>query len=362
MKRPCPTCNTLSESLCPLIKDATKPQINNLALFIYGLILAGHVHLPKIAILLPVTGNTKNALQRLERFLKNKAVLPTKWYEGVARGVLATWKGTEIELIMDQTDLADRFHLLFIAVAFRKRAIPVLWCLLPTKGCSGAAAQKKLLAKVAKLLPPNTKIVLYADREYGSVELFAFLQKQGWFFVIRMKRDIWLKMACGRHFQIQEIPLAPGQINFEDGVFLPELPGLRFSLNCGWSSIDPKDEAWYLLSNLPVGKDILNRYRRRFWIEEMFRDFKEAGFRLEKTHLTCAKRVERLVMCVCIAYTWSLFLGAGLEKEGKRREVDRANRPNLSLFQFVVRYLRRLSARHEEFPRFSRLSSPKYEG
>jgi len=362
MKRPCPSYDTLSEALCPLIKDATKPQIANLALFVYGLILAGHVHLPKIALLLPVAGKTGNALQRLERFLKNKAVLPTGWYTGVARGVLATWKGTEIELIMDQTDINDRFHLLFVAVAFRKRAVPILWCLLPGKGCSGAAAQKKLLAKVAKLLPPNTKIVLYADREYGSVELFGFLQKQGWFFVIRMKKDIWLKMACGRKFQIQEIPLRRGNINFEDAVFLPELPALRLSLNCGWSSVEPKDEAWYLLSNLPVGKDILNRYCRRFWIEEMFRDFKEAGFRLEQTHLTCEKRVERLVMCVCVAYTWSLFLGAGLEKEGKRREIDRANRPNLSLFQFVVRYLRRLLARGEEFPRFFRLSSPKYEG
>jgi len=362
MKRPCPTYNTLSEALCPLIKDATKPQIANLALFVYGLILAGHVHLPKIALLLPVAGNTGNALQRLERFLQNKAVLPTQWYEGVARGFLATWKGTEIELIMDQTDIADRFHLLFVAVAFRKRAVPLLWCLLPGKGCSGAAAQKKLLAKVAKLLPPETKIVLYADREYGSVELFHFLQKQGWYFVIRMKRDIWLKMACGRQFQIQEIPLGRGQINFEDGVFLPEMPDFRLSLNCGWSSLDPKDEAWYLLTNLPVGKDILNRYCRRFWIEEMFRDFKEQGFRLEKTHLKNEKRVERLLLCLCIAYTWSLFLGVGLEREGKRREVDRPNRPNLSLFQFTVRYLRRLFYRREELPRFFRLSSPKCEG
>ena len=362
MKRPCPSYNTLSEALCPLIKDATKPQIANLALFVYGLILAGHVHLPKIALYLPVAGNTGNALQRLERFLQNKAVLPTKWYEGVARGALTTWRGTEIELILDQTDINDRFHLLFVAVAFRKRALPILWCLLPTKGCSGAAAQKKLLTKVAKLLPPKTKIVLYADREYGSVELFSFLQKQGWFFVIRMKRDIWLTMACGRKFQIQEIPLGRGQINFEDGVFLPALPNLRLSLNCGWSSLDPKDEAWYLLSNLPVGKDILTRYCRRFWIEEMFRDFKEQGFRLEKTHLTNEKRVERLLLCICIAYTWSLMLGVGLEKAGKRGEVDRANRPNLSLFQFVVRYLRRLLIRREEFPRFFRLSSPKYEG
>ena len=144
MKRSCPDYNTLCEVLSPLVTEAWKPQLNNLALFVYGLLLAGHVHLPKIALTLPVTGNTRNALQRLERFLKNKAIQPTLWYEGVAKAVLARWKGGEIELIMDQTDLDDRFPLLFVALAFRKRAIPILWRLLPHEGCSGVEEQTKL--------------------------------------------------------------------------------------------------------------------------------------------------------------------------------------------------------------------------
>jgi hypothetical protein len=271
--------------------------------------------------------------------------------------VLASWKGAEIELILDQTDLGGRFPLLFVAVAFRKRALPIRWRLLPHSGCSGACEQKKLLSQVAKLIPAQTRVVLYADREYGSAELFSFLHDRGWNFVIRMKKDIWCKMACGRWFQIQEIPLGRGQINFEDGLFLKDLPHLRLSLNCGWSSLDPKDEPWYLLSNLPVGKDNLTRYARRFWIEEMFRDFKEQGFRLEKTHLEIEKRVEVLLLCVGLAYTWTLFLGVELEAAGKRGEVDRVSKPRLSLFQFVMRYLKRLVARGESLPRAFRLST-----
>ena len=362
IKRSCPNYNTLSECLRPLIPDASKPQLNNLALFIYGLVITGHVHLPKIALSLPIAGNTRNALQRLERFLQNKAIQPTAWYKGVAKAILATFKTREIELILDQTDLGGRFPLLFVALAFRKRAIPILWRLLPQAGCSGAEEQKRLLHQVAKLLPKDSRVVLYADREYGSAELFRFLHQHGWYFVIRMKKDIWCKMACGRHFQIQEIPLKPGQINFEDSVYLRDLPEVRLSLNCGWSTLDPKDEPWYLMTNLPVGKQNLERYGRRFWIEEMFRDFKAQGFRLDKTHLETAKRVEVLVMCVCIAYTWTLFLGVDLEQEGKRRLVDYKKRPQLSLFQFVLRYLKRLFARREAFPRQFRLSSPKYEG
>lgn len=362
MQQSCPSYDTLSQGLRPLFPEATKPQVNNLILFVYGLLLTGHVHLPKIALTLPVVGTARNALQRLERFLNNKAVLPTRWYQGLAKALLARWQGTEIELILDQTDLDDRFPLLFVAVAFRKRAIPLLWRMLPHEGCSGFAEQKKLLLRVQKILPPNTKIVLYADREYGSADLFRFLDQQGWYFVIRMKKDIWCKMANGRHFQIREIPLRRGTINFEDRVSLLCLPGLRLSLNCGWSSLDPQDEPWYLLTNLPMGKDILQRYSRRFWIEEMFRDFKEQGFRLDKTQLETPTRVSVLILCVCVAYTWMLFLGVTWEQEGKRREVDRPKRFQLSLFQFAWRYLRRLLARGGEFPKHFFLSSPKYEG
>jgi hypothetical protein len=357
LQRSCPSYDTLPASLRPLIPQASTPQLNNLAVFVYGLILAGHVHLPKIALYIPVSGTARNAVQRLERFLKNKAIAPTTWYQGVARSVLACWAGREIALILDQTDLDDRFHLLFVALPFRKRAIPLLWTLLPKEGCSGAAAQKKLLAQVAKLLPARCKAVVYADREYGSAALFPFVHKQGGDFVIRMKKDVWCKMACGRHFQIGEIPLRRGTINFEDAVYLQGLPTLRLSLNCGWSSRDPNDEPWYLLTNLPVGKDNLNRYSRRFCIEEMFRDFKEQGFRLDKTHLEVGKRVEALVLCVCIAYTWTLLFGVELELGGKRREIDRAKKPQLSLFQLALRYLRRLFARREEFPRQFRLST-----
>ena len=65
MKRSCPDYNTLCEVLSPLVTEAWKPQLNNLALFVYGLLMTGHVHLPKIALCLPIAGNTRNALQRL---------------------------------------------------------------------------------------------------------------------------------------------------------------------------------------------------------------------------------------------------------------------------------------------------------
>lgn len=108
MKRSCQNYHSFSACLRPLIKEATKPQINNRVLFVFALVLTGHSHLPKIALHLPIAGTVSNALQRIERFLQNKVIQPTTWYKGVAKAVLAYWKGVEIELILDQTDLGER--------------------------------------------------------------------------------------------------------------------------------------------------------------------------------------------------------------------------------------------------------------
>lgn len=342
MKRSCHDYSTLRRRLCFLVPDASRPQQNNLALFVYGLLAAWHVHLPKIALCLPVGGHLKNAQQRLERFLKNPAVRAADWYQGVARAVLARFAGAEIDLILDATDLADRHPMLFVALRYKGRAFPLLWRMLPSAGCSGYTEQEALLKQVVALLPASVRVTLLADREYGSADLIRFCRRHAWHFVLRLKKNRWCRLRCGRAFQLFELPLRPGTSWCEDGMTLDDVPGERFSLSCGWSEQHPDDEPWYLLSDLPAGRDILARYGGRFSIEEMFRDFKEQGFRLDKTRLQDTERVSRLVLCVCIAYVFALLLGETVEAKGLGRFVERSAKRQMSLFQMGLRYLRRL--------------------
>ena len=74
----------------------------------------------------------------------------------------------------------------------------------------------------------------------------------------------------------------------------------------------------------------------------MFRDFKEQGFRLEKTRVVDRERVSRLVLCVCIAYVFALLLGEQVEASGLRRFVESSVKRQMSLFQLGLRYLKRL--------------------
>ncbi|HZT44142.1 MAG TPA: IS4 family transposase [Chthonomonadaceae bacterium] len=342
MKRSCHDYHTLRQRLTFLVSDASVPQANNLALFVFGLLAAWHVHLPKIALSLPVGGLLKNSVQRLERFLKNPAVQANDWYAGIARALLARFAGTEIDLILDATDLGDRHPMLFVALRHRGRAFPIRWRMLPSEGCSASTEQEALLRAVVDLVPSGVLVTLLADREYGSCELIRFCLRHGWHFVFRLKKNRWCRLRTGHAFQLFELPLRPGTDWCEDGITLEDVPGQRFSLSCGWSEQHPDDEPWYLLSGLPAGRHILARYGGRFSIEEMFRDFKEQGFRLEKTRLQDTERVCRLVLCVCIAYVFALLLGETVEARGIRRWVEHSTKRQISLFQMGLRYLKRL--------------------
>ena len=165
-----------------------------------------------------------------------------------------------------------------------------------------------------------------------------FCLQNHWHFVFRLKKNRWCRLRSEQAFQLHELPLRPGTDWCEDGITLDEVPGARLSLSCGWSTEADDDEPWYLLSDLPAGRPILKRYVGRFSIEEMFRDFKEQGFRLEKPRLRDAERVSRLVLCVCISFVLALLLGEEVIQRGDHKRVQRSVKSRLSLFQTGVRY------------------------
>jgi len=51
------------------------------------------------------------------------------------------------------------------------------------------------------------------------------------------------------------------------------------------------------------------------WIEEMFGDFKEGRFHLQQGRLWDPERLSRLLLALCIVYTWLMHLGAYVIKQ-----------------------------------------------
>lgn len=344
MPTACQAYYTVRERLHNLLQSVSKPQLTNLSLLVFGLFAAGNCQLPRIAAKLPLLTGAASLTQRLRRLLMNKALKPTQLYQPVAGFLLSCFAGGSVRLILDATDLGGRLPVLFVAVAYRGRALPLLWRMLPQMGCSPFYEQKALLADVAALVPSSVQVTLLADREYGSEAIVRWCLSRGWHFCLRLKKSRWLVQADGQRKQIGTLPLTPGGRLFMANVQLPALPGQKLSLGCGWSRDNKDDEPWYILSDLPADHYVLATYAVRFHIEEMLRDFKEFGFRLETTHLHDPERVSRLLLCVCLAHVWLMNVGVWVSKRGLRRLVDSHKKRQLSYFQIGWRFLQKLSA------------------
>lgn len=65
----------------------------------------------------------------------------------------------------------------------------------------------------------------------------------------------------------------------------------------------------------------VNEYKKRFDIKEMFIDLKPSGFNMEDTWTKDVIYFENLYLCLCIAYTWMIILGADCAKNKKSKII-----------------------------------------
>ena len=62
------------------------------------------------------------------------------------------------------------------------------------------------------------------------------------------------------------------------------------------------EEAWFIITNLTSLDETIDAYKKRFCIEEMFRDFKKGGYDLERTKLT-GHRLTSLIILITLAFS-----------------------------------------------------------
>ncbi len=279
----------------------------------------------------------------MSRFLNNPAVRVWKWYRPIVQQLLAVIAQTvgEIRLIADGTKVGAGHQLLIIAVAFRRRALPIAWTWVrSSRGHSSAYKQLALLARVQAIIPPGVPVLLVGDSEFGAVEVLRQLDAWGWQYVIRQKGHVLIQVEGQPEWQPfgqvvqtprQSVWLGPGRLTAQ---FAHPV-----NLLAHWEV--GEDEPWLLATSLPTRQEALRVYRRRPWVEEMFGDWKGHGFDLEKTRLRHFLRLSRLTLAVALLYLWLLSAGSLAVKRGQRRQVDRNDRRDLSLFQIGWRWVER---------------------
>lgn len=308
-------------------------RIRNFTWLLVGIYQCRSVHLSKIAEKIPGTATLPSITRRLSRFLDNPFVRVRPWYEPIAKVIIQRLADGGIRLIADGSKVGFGHQLLMVAIAYRKRSIPLAWTWVKSsRGHSSSWKQKALLAYVHGLIAPQTRVILVGDSEFGSVEVLKLLKKWHWQYVLRQKGCYLVKPKGKSNFQCLDSLVS----KHDQSVWLPycQLTAMHaYPVNIlAYWKVGEK-EPWLLATNCSSQKTTLRAYRLRMWIEEMFGDFKRNGFDLESTHLRHFLRLSRLTLAVVLLYVWLVAFGSKVIKSGKRRLVDRNDRRDYSIFR-----------------------------
>jgi hypothetical protein len=317
-----------------------------------GIYQSRSVHLSKIAG--KVLGHAKllSTVRRFERFLDNKAIEVRAWYEPIAKQWLAAqWQHLrEIRLIVDGTKVGFGHQLLMVSLAYRRRSIPIAWVWVNyVRGHSDAKKQIELLKYVKTLLPRKPVVFLVGDSEFGSIAVLKQLQQWQWFYALRQKSNTGFRRGQSGTWQsLGSFVKKAGESVWLPKGFLTQQHAFLTSVLVYWKAHE--NEPWCLATNMSDRKVIVQYYKRRMWIDEMFGDLKKHGFDLESTMLRTAEHLSRLTLVVAFLFDWLISAGAKIIRIGLRPLVDRKDRRDLSLFQIGWRFIDRQLLRLASFP------------
>jgi len=322
-------------------------RIRNFSWLMVGLYRSRSVHLSKVAENIPGSACLPSLTRRMRRLLDNRAIRVRDWYEPIAKSIIERMASGEIHLIVDGSKVGFGHQLLLVAIAYRRRAIPLAWTWVKgSRGHSTVHKQKALLSYVRTLIPADHKVLLVGDAEFGEVEVQKLLEKWHWRYVLRQKGRYLLRPRGQSFFQRLDslVQKAGPSIWLEDCqlTFKYTYP-VNFLAYWKPGEKDP----WLLATNLESLQATRKAYQKRMWIEESFGDMKSNGFDLESTHLRHFSRLSRLTLAVVLLYVWLLAFGSQVIKSGQRHLVDRSDRRDYSLFRIGRNMVERLISNGE---------------
>lgn len=343
--------NRIATTLDEFLPNLHRYRRSNLTWMIVGIHKAQHVHLSKIAAHRPGRARLGSKTMQLRRFLMNEAVEPGRYYRPMARDLLqqAAAHHDHLRLLMDVVELSGGRKVLMLALAFRRRALPLLWHVWRGEGRSGAAKQIAFLKRLEPLLvglfPEKTLPVIVADGEFCSVPLIEHLDAIGWGYRLRLPKSTLVHLPAGhpngRLCPLSELAPKQGKRCYLQPVYLTgEHAYGPISIAIGWK--EGEDDPWFIASD-EEGADYLTlrTYSRRMWIESLFGDLEGGGFRLHRSRIYDPERLSRLLLAVCLAYLWLMHVGAYVIKRGWRGHVDRADRRDRSLAEIGRHWIQR---------------------
>jgi len=323
-------------------------QVQALAAFSFAAAKARHCHLSRLAAEVPEPVLPSSTLRRLKRLLNNSNLKVDKVCKQMA-AYLKAWNqpGARLTLLLDETPHGNRWRVLKLSVAYRRRALPLVWRTDPLTGRSQTKRVDQVLkqtAKIVKEYAPQAQVILLADRGFCWPKIIRFCRRNGWHYVLRAQYQTKFRYkdehGIKQQRSLRELVSQPGEHWKGSGWAFAKAGWLPVSVVACWR-VGSKD-VWLLVSDLPPSLHLVRWYARRMWQEQSFRDEKSHGFNWQASRVQKSSRVQRLLLVLALAQLWLMSLGSSVlsSKSSQVRNLTSGQEhKRFSLFQVGWQYL-----------------------
>ena len=142
----------------------------------------------------------KSGIKQVDRLLGNEQFDVAAIFQQSVPWLVA--HRAEIVVSLDWTEYGAHGHsrIAVNLVTTHGRATPLVWKTVETKRLKRRRnrVEDEVLRLLASVLPQGVQVILLADRGFGDVKLYAYLEELGWDFVIRFRAGIRVENAAGQ--------------------------------------------------------------------------------------------------------------------------------------------------------------------
>jgi len=151
-------------------------------------------------------------VNRLRRFLSNNRLSVQACYRPVAQQLVSIFAGHTIRLVIDCTKVGFNHQVMVVAIAYRRRTLPLAWSVhRGAKGNVAVADQMTLLRYVKTLLPPKSKVWLVGESGFRNVPVLRWARTQGWPYVIRQTGYVMVSWSGQSWVRLESLGLEEGE-------------------------------------------------------------------------------------------------------------------------------------------------------
>lgn len=338
----------LEEELAPYFSELGHWQLRGMLLGVLGLLAQSNCHVSVMAEQLPAFGSANTVKTRLKRWLSNPRLDLMALSYAWMKWVLARFKTKRPIFLVDETKLGEHLGVMMVSLAYKQRAIPLMWRCYIGNSASDYPQQGQvlliygLLSHVLSVMPVGMRPLIQMDRGLGhSSAMLKALQSLPVDYLLRVKSNAYFTTRKGCCRRLMDF-IQPGTTFTSRGTLFKKRP-IHGYIRLIWEP--DQTEPWCLFTNLPWLSGQV--YAMRWWQEESFKDFKSGGWQWGRSKLRCPHRMTRLLFIMVIAYVWMLSLGTQLSQlpqPQRRLIVTRDEHQRLSVFRLGYRWFKYLLA------------------